>query len=448
MVVKKQAMKWVIGIVVLLLLSQKAPEIIEEDEFEPITTTSTGDTPVTITFHVTSGKQALVEGQDVPSASGYFTISVQNNKAGGIDISNLDFISQTDTCPSDGCTVCETGATDEFQDADMLLDATTDPGRPTPGDGGYWEDQATLANGATYPSSGATQTGTFDLECYVNDPGVTTFEFTFDHDYTDEQGNAQTNQQFSVNIPIDIFSNTCSDTTPLGNCNSAGELCEYVQDVGPQLTADRACCFSQGGSWEDPNCVFSCGAIPFGGCDTTPTPGTPKANTWCNPATGQMEENCGECLCYDWHGNPSQGCSGLTCTYYDYSGNVVTNLGGTGTGPTTFCQTCTGWSSAETCGEDNCQNVITCDSSQVCEYRSCTPASCTDPFGGAMTLERCVEDYGECCTPGEECDATWSDVGCGIGSCGATEMNQTRTCTDPDAACPTGQCVPNHPTCA
>jgi hypothetical protein len=186
-------------------------------------------------------------------------------------------------------------------------------------------------------------TDQFDVEWYsVNSPGVTRFTFNLGWDYINAEG-LSTPEAGEGWIEINIVDEQCLDGTPQGQCNADGQLCS---GNAIPVVEDSSCCATAGGVWSVDHCVFGCGALEFGECDDTPTPGTAKRLTYCDPVTAEMVEACGTTCsqggvshCYDFYGNTEVSCNVDSCVFDDFSGEVtvdVTSGGGSGSGSVQF----------------------------------------------------------------------------------------------------------------
>lgn len=281
----------IIGVIaILLFMRAKAP----------ITKIET-DTPVSIDFRVRSGDilQAVVSGEYVANARGQFGVAVGNTKP--IPIQDVTFLSKSDAY-----------AGSPFGTATFPFTVVSN-----------------LAAGA---ASSSVDTSWFDLEWYAtNYPGITRFTFNFDYDFVDAEGNLQSNIPINGYADIEIIGDRCADTTLVDTCNGNGELCSY--SAGSLiLTPTSACCSFAGGYWDGTNCIFECGGISLGGCDTSPS-SLPTRLTYCDPSTATMRQKCINCHCYDYYGNTEASCSGDTCVFQTYAEAVTVTVTGTSGGP-------------------------------------------------------------------------------------------------------------------
>lgn len=355
-----------------------------------------GPSDVNIEFNTRSRSQtlAVVGGQLVPDAEGQFAVSIGNPKA--VQITNVAFVSKDDARAS------------------STFDSSTFP----------WTSKTIP------PSSASSQTSTswFDLEWYANNhPGTTRFTFNFKYDYKDAEGNSQLNIPIAGYADINILGEFCGDGTHLGDCNNGGGKCIYS---GGNLVVvqDQTCCQQAGGTWSGSSCSLGCGAIPFGSCDTTPTPGTVKRNTYCDGTTQTMVESCSNCHCFDYYGNVEESCSASTCVFDEYDEQVTVNVVGGGAG-SDVCDFCNSWVS-DSCGGGSCS------ADKLHQTRTCTPSGGTCTPADGAGYERCVSDAScTACTCG-----SWANVGCGQGGCSATQMYQTRACS-PSGCNTESQCV-------
>lgn len=352
----------IIGIVIFFLFSTNGRGLFssKEDVYEFDLTKS--ETPVNIELRVKTEpkKTAVIQGELITDAIGQFLISITNDKI--IDITDVQFVQQYDDSSA-----CETAATDEFED----------PATQLP-----WTTAGTITPSETYPST-PEETAWFDLECYAaTDPRTIRFTFEFSYDYVDAAGTPQNDIQIIANADVDIFPEICSDTTPLGNCNSLGEVCIYEAGTGPDLQMDRSCCEGMGGIWAGTTCNFDCAGIPVGNCRTVPIPNVVTRNTYCSPDTGLLEENCGFCGCYDYYSNPSTGCDGSLCLFDSYGGSVDINLVDTQT-LVTYCDTLGDWTPSGNCGEAPCTYSFDRLRTRVNSPPGCTA---TDGFGDQACL--------------------------------------------------------------
>jgi len=264
------------------------------------------DGKTTIKFEVRSASdltQAVVDGTQYIGAEGRFGVSIGNNE--DIDITLVTFAGKTDSV----------AATTPFDIISF-----------------YPSTISTLSAGTSGPVE---WTPYFNLETYAfRYPGPTTFTFNYRYTYRDEAGIIRANTPLLGSMTVNIYPDACDDTTPFGECNDAGEECQYIEGTGLDTIPTEECCLTTGGIWDGIFCTAGCGGIPVGSCDTTPEPGTVKKNNYCLESQTLVEDcnqictNSGEpANCFDWYGNVQDSCNADgTCEFHDYTTGVIVNI--------------------------------------------------------------------------------------------------------------------------